>query len=117
MSLGRSDANAVAAALDQLQAHGPALGRPRVDSVRGARHHNMKELRVGTQRALFAFDQRRRGIVLVGGDKRGNWKGWYPQHVPLADKLLDQHQRANGKEPPWLTRPPRPGGKSGARDH
>lgn len=114
MSLRPGDANRVAAALDQLEQHGPGLGRPRVDSVRGARHHNMKELRMGTQRALFAFDPQRRGLVLVGGDKRGNWKGWYLQAVPLADKLLERHLRTNGKESSWLIRPQRAGGRSEA---
>jgi hypothetical protein len=112
MSLGSADANRAAAAFDQLERHGPSLGRPRVDSVKGSRHHNMKELRMGTQRALFAFDPGRRGIVLVGGDKRGNWKGWYLQNLRLADTLLDRHLRTIGKEAPWLTRPPRAGGRS-----
>lgn len=112
MSLSTREAHRVAAVFDQLEQHGPALGRSRVDSVKGSRHHNMKELRIGSLRALFAFDSHRRGIVLVGGDKRGNWKGWYLQNMPLADKLFDQHLRSNGKEPPWLTRPPRDGGRS-----
>lgn len=116
MSLGSDDANRVSAAFDQLEAHGPSLGRKRVDSVKGSRHHNMKELRIGSQRALFAFDRARLGIVLVGGDKRGNWKGWYRQNVPVADNLFDQHQRTNGKEPPWLARPPRAGGRSALSD-
>jgi len=27
----------------------------------------------------------------VGGDKRGDWLGWYERNVPLADDLLEQH--------------------------
>lgn len=34
---------------------------------------------------LFAFDLRREAILLVGGDKSGDWGGWYrqcSQHAP-----------------------------------
>jgi hypothetical protein len=40
---------------------------------------NMKELRVskgGTIRILFAFDPRRHAILLLGGDKSGQWEAW-----------------------------------------
>jgi hypothetical protein len=72
---------------------GPALGRPAVDTVKGSRHKNMKELRAfgGTIRALFAFDPRRRATVLIGGDKRDDWKGWYERNIPVADGLFDRH--------------------------
>jgi len=30
-------------------------------------------------------------IVLVGGDKRDDWTGWYERNIPLADDLLDTH--------------------------
>jgi len=42
----------------------------------------MKELRSfgGYLRALFAFDPKRRAIVLLGGDKRGYWRGWYERN-------------------------------------
>ena len=68
------------AALELLQERGPQLGRPLVDTVKGSRHKNMKELRPGTSgrsevRMLFAFDSERRAIVLVAGDKSGDWKG------------------------------------------
>ena len=39
----------VIAALELLEERGPALGRPLVDSVKGSRHKNMKELRPGSQ--------------------------------------------------------------------
>ena len=38
----------VIAALELLAEHGPHLGRPLVDTVRGSRHSNMKELRPGS---------------------------------------------------------------------
>jgi len=73
---------------------GPSLGRPHVDSVKGSRHKNMKELRIQNRqrrfRILFAFDPGRRAILLIGGDKRGD-KRFYQKMIPLADALLDRH--------------------------
>lgn len=80
----------VAAAIDMLAQSGPGLGRPLVDSITGSRHQNMKELRVGTCRILFAFDPTRHAILLVAGDKRGQWRTWYPPAIILADQRFDQ---------------------------
>ena len=100
MSLPDREFKAVAGALDLLEMTGPALGRPAVDTIKGSRHKNMKELRAfgGSIRALFAFDPERNAIVLVGGDKRDDWKGWYERNIPLADDLLDAHLAALRKE-------------------
>lgn len=38
---------------------------------------------------LFAFDPRRTAMLLLGGDKTGNWTGGYQQNVPIADDLYD----------------------------
>jgi hypothetical protein len=58
-----------------LETLGPALGRPRVDTLKGSCHANMKELRFqadnGVWRVAFAFDPQRKAIVLVAGDKSG----------------------------------------------
>ena len=58
-----------------LQQFGPQLGRPRVDTLHDSRHANMKELRFGAAdgewRVAFAFDTRRKAILLVAGDKSG----------------------------------------------
>ena len=81
----------VVAAVDVLEEQGPGLGRPLVDTISGSRHKNMKELRVGTVRILFAFDPRRVGILLLGGDKRDEWSKWYDENVPIADDLYDEH--------------------------
>lgn len=93
MTLVPDDGDRIAAALDELESRGPALGRPFVDSIHGSRHHNMKELRSigGHLRMLFAFDPDRTAVVLLGGDKRGNWTDWYEENVPIADELYDEH--------------------------
>lgn len=79
------------AAVGLLEQRGPALGRPLVDGIKGSRYPNMKELRAGTIRVLFAFDPKRTAILLVGGDKSGRWSKFYAEAVPLADDLLDEH--------------------------
>ena len=86
----------VYAALVVLQERGPQLGRPLVDTVTASRHRNLKELRPGSTgrselRVLFAFDPERRAIMLVAGDKAGNWTRWYRKSIPVADDLLDRH--------------------------
>ena len=82
--------NRVSEAIDVLAMHGPGLGRPLVDTISGSRYANMKELRVGTCRLLFAFDRHRSAVVLVAGDKRDEWNRWYRVAIPLADRRLDE---------------------------
>ncbi|WP_420617914.1 type II toxin-antitoxin system RelE/ParE family toxin [Candidatus Poriferisocius sp.] len=95
--LSRTDAEALLAAIRLLRSHGPALGRPLVDTIKSSRHKNMKELRPGSTgrtetRVLFAFDAERKAILLVGGDKSKNWRKWYTKNVPMADSRFDEHQ-------------------------
>ena len=85
----------IAAAIDHLAESGPTLGRPLVDRINGSRHHNMKELRPGStggseMRILFVFDPRRRAVLLVAGDKAGEWKQWYAANIPIADDRFDE---------------------------
>ena len=58
----------------------------------------MKELRPGTVRVLFAFDPRRTAILLIGGDKRDEWDGWYEETIPVADDIYDVHLKELEKE-------------------
>ena len=89
LSLPDETYDRVEAAVDMLAEHGPRLGRPLVDSITGSRHANMKELRVGTCRVLFAFDPTRAAVLLVAGDKRDRWAQWYRHAVPTADDRYD----------------------------
>ena len=95
--LDRTDAEALLAAILVLRDSGPALGRPLVDTIKGSRHSNMKELRPGSTgrteiRVLFAFDLERAAILLVGGDKSDDWSGWYDKNIAIADDRFDHHQ-------------------------
>jgi hypothetical protein len=75
------------------------LGLPgHVDTVKGSRIKNLKELRPGSSgrsevRVLFAFDPRRQAILLVAGDKSTDWKGWYKTAIKQAEALYDVHMR------------------------
>ena len=79
-----------------LQQFGPQLGRPRVDTLNGSHHTNMKELRFsaadGEWRVAFAFDPTRNAILLVAGDKSGvSEKKFYKRLIAKADKRFDTH--------------------------
>ena len=82
---------------DELLAHarlltefGPSLGRPTVDTLKGSRVTNLKELRFsaagGVWRVAFAFDHRRIAVLLVAGDKRGKAEArFYRQLIATAE--------------------------------
>jgi len=40
---------------------------------------------------LFAFDPKRKAILLIAGDKAGNWKKWYLDNIPVADNRFNNH--------------------------
>ena len=83
----------VEACIPFLRRHGPALGRPLVDTVKGSRHAHMKELRPPATniRILFAFDPRRVAILLIGGDKTNRWQEWYNKNIPIADAIYHEY--------------------------
>jgi hypothetical protein len=92
-SLTDQEWSSIMASIEMLEEQGPSLGRPAVETITGSRHRNMKELRSfgGHLRALFAFDPRRRAVVLLGGDKAGDWARWYERSIPRADALYDEY--------------------------
>lgn len=96
VGLGSEDYNQVFAALRVLSHEGPTLGRPLVDTIKGSTVKNLKELRPGSTgrseiRILFAFDPTRRAILLVAGDKAGNWQRWYAKNIPVAERRYHAH--------------------------
>lgn len=85
---------AITARVALLEQHGPNLRRPTVGEIKGSRHDpQMKELRVavtgGQVRILFVFDPRRVAVLLVGGNKTGQWNAWYHAAIREADALYD----------------------------
>ena len=92
-TLTEAEEDSVAKVIAQLEEHGPALGRPTVDTPRGSRLPHLKELRppATTIRILFAFDPRRAAILLLGGDKAGAWQEWYARMIPVAERLYEAY--------------------------
>jgi hypothetical protein len=79
-----------------LQKFGPQLKRPHADTIKGSSHANMKELRFkaadGVWRVAFAFDPRRKAVLLVAGDKSGtSEKRFYREFIAKADDRYDAH--------------------------
>lgn len=75
-----------------LERNGPGEGRPLVDSIAASRLTNMKELRPPSAgrteiRILFAFDPWRSAVLLLAGDKTGQWTRWYREAIPEAEQL------------------------------
>ncbi len=104
-SLPKHGQTAIAVDLEVLRLSGPQLGRPHADHLKGSRHDNMKELRTASggsaYRSLFAFDPKRRAILLVGGDKAGQQQSrFYKALTKQADALFDQHLAHLKKEKP-----------------
>lgn len=91
-------------ALDELVLQGPKLGRPLVDRIHHSRVlHNLKELRPRVPgeaeiRLLFVFDPTREAIVLVAGDKAGEWNRWYRTAIPLAEERYAAYRAEKEKE-------------------
>lgn len=79
-----------------VEMFGPETGRPHVDTLKGSSFSNMKELRFeamdGEWRVAFAFDPRRRAILLVAGDKTGGSdKKFYKRLIAVADARYERH--------------------------
>lgn len=81
-----------------LEEFGPQLGRPTVDTLKGSKHSNMKELRFkannGVWRVIFAYDPKRQAILLIAGDKSGvSEKRFYKELIRKADERFTKYLR------------------------
>ncbi len=88
--------DALLAAVNVLENYGPELGRPFVDTLKGSKYPNMKELRFaaanGAWRVAFAFDPSRHAILLVAGDKAGmSQNRFYRSLIAKADQRYGAH--------------------------
>jgi hypothetical protein len=91
--------DAVLSSLGKLRIFGPSLGRPSVDTLKGSDFPNMKELRVdaedGVWRIAFAFDPKRRAILLTGGNKTGISKDrFYSTLIRIADARYGRYLKS-----------------------
>lgn len=89
-----------------IEMFGPAARRPRVDTLNGSKHANMKELRFdagdGVWRVAFALDPERKAVLLVAGDKSGqSERTFYRRLIAIADRRFDAHlARLKGRKSP-----------------
>jgi len=95
-TLTESEQDAVDRCVICLEDLGPRLREPYSKRIESSRHHpDMKELRASAGghklRVLYAFDPRRTAILLIGGDKTGEWEDFYKKMIPIADDLYDEH--------------------------
>jgi hypothetical protein len=86
-----------------LERNGPGEGRPLVDSITASQITNMKELRPPSAgrseiRILFVFDPWRSAILLIAGDKSGQWSRWYREAIPEAEQLYATYLKEREKE-------------------
>jgi hypothetical protein len=82
--------------IELLKQFGPQLTRPKVDTLRDSRYTNIKELRFnaadGVWRVAFAFDPKRKAILLVAGDKSGGGETrFYRRLIDKADARFGAH--------------------------
>ncbi len=96
-----------------IEMFGPGCGRPHVDTLKGSDYSNMKELRFeamdGEWRVAFAFDPKRKAMLLVAGDKSGgSEKKFYKRLIAIADARYERHLAALQTEGRKLNKGKRP---------
>jgi hypothetical protein len=83
--------------VELLAEYGPHLPRPYADILKGSRLSNLKELRAQTEnhvyRVAFLFDEDRKALLLIGGDKKGkNEKRFYRALIKQAEEIYRQYR-------------------------
>jgi hypothetical protein len=89
-----------------LSEYGPNLKRPHADTLKGSKElANLKELRAKTDahefRIAYIFDPERKGLLLIGGDKKGKTqKKFYKDLISEAEQIYATYleKRINKKE-------------------
>jgi len=89
--------------VELLTLYGPHLSRPYADTLKGSKLKNLKELRPQTTdhvfRIAFLFDEKRKAILLIGGDKKGkNEERFYKKLIKQAEKIYQQYRKIIRKE-------------------
>ena len=73
------------------------MPRPHADTLKGSNLSNLKELRAQTEnhvlRVAFIFDEERKAVLLIGGDKKGkNEKQFYRDLIKQAEKIYQLYR-------------------------
>lgn len=89
LDLNTADAKAVARVVGLLEVKGVLLDYPYSTAIEGS-DYPIRELRIQSGgrplRAFYAFDPKRRAVLLLGGDKTGD-KRFYQTHIPKVERL------------------------------
>jgi len=94
--LSEAEQDAVDRVVRLLMRYGVTLSYPYSSSVSGSDISRMRELRIQhagePYRVLYAFDAKRRAVLLIGGVNTGDER-WYEVHVPKADRIWREYLR------------------------
>lgn len=98
--LSTADAERVTFVVELLREKGVTLGHPYSSAIKGA-DFALRELRAqagrGPLRVFYAFDPRRRAVLLLGGDKSGDDQ-FYEAMITRAKALWDEFVAALAAE-------------------
>jgi hypothetical protein len=88
---GADEQTSIRMKVELLTEYGPHLPHPHADTL------NLKELMSQTDahvlRVAFLFDEERKGILLIGGDKKGkNEKQFYRNLINQAEKIYENYR-------------------------
>jgi hypothetical protein len=97
---GEDGQESIRTKVELLTEYGPYLPRPYADTLKGSKLSNLKELRTQTTdhvfRVAFLFDEERKAVLLIGGDKKGkNEKRFYHNLIKQAEKIYQQYCNTN----------------------
>lgn len=94
INLSQDEQDSILHGLGVLKQMGHTLGRPYVDTLKGSKLNNLKELRIQHHgkpyRLFFVFDPLRQAVMLCGGDKTGE-KNFYQTMMPLAQTIYQKY--------------------------
>jgi len=97
LELGEVSQASIRMKVELLTKYGPHLPRPYVDTLKGSKLKNLKELRTQTTdhvfRVAFLFDEERKAVLLIGGDKKGkDEERFYRNLIKQAEKIYQQYR-------------------------
>ena len=86
-----------------LKEFGPNLGRPYIDTVKGSKYKNLKELRINQKkyvlRILLIFNRKRNCWLIIGGNKKGkNEKDFYKKLINQAEEIIGKNMEIMEEE-------------------
>jgi len=97
LAQGEDGQSSIRMKVELLTKYGPHLPRPHADTLKGSKLKNLKELRTQTTdhvfRVAFLFDEERKAVLLIGGDKKGkNEERFYKNLIKQAEKIYQQYR-------------------------